>query len=241
MPLAEHDDAVKAIPPDRTDQPLRISVLPWRSRCDRPIPYAHRSKAADGDVAIDTIPIANNVSWRLLPSICLGALTGNPFRAWMCRYAQPQNLTAAMPQNHISIQQAERDRRDHEQIHRCDAVGMIAKKGLPALRWWPPSPHHLLCNRGLPDIDAELKQFAMYPRCSPKRVGGTHLPNELANLRRCIRPATTRSRFPAPIGSEAGPVPADYRLRCDDFQSVQHPGSQLIKPGKHRAVNVAER
>jgi hypothetical protein len=30
MPLAEHNNMVKTIPPDRTDEPLRTSVLPWR-------------------------------------------------------------------------------------------------------------------------------------------------------------------------------------------------------------------
>ena len=29
MPLAKHDHMVKAIPPDRSDEPLRTSVLPW--------------------------------------------------------------------------------------------------------------------------------------------------------------------------------------------------------------------
>ena len=59
MPLAEDNDMVKTIPSDRTDEPLRMSVLPWRSWCDRPVPNAHRANATDKDIAIDTIPIAN--------------------------------------------------------------------------------------------------------------------------------------------------------------------------------------
>jgi hypothetical protein len=46
----------------------------------------------------------------------------------------------------------------------------------------------------------------VYPRSAPKRVCDTHLANEAANVRRCRRPATERSGFPAPIGSEAGAV-----------------------------------
>jgi hypothetical protein len=46
MLLAKHKDMVKAIPPDRSDKPLRASVLPWRSRRNGPIPNAHRSKPA---------------------------------------------------------------------------------------------------------------------------------------------------------------------------------------------------
>jgi hypothetical protein len=29
MLLAKHNDMIKAIPPDRSDQPLRTSILPW--------------------------------------------------------------------------------------------------------------------------------------------------------------------------------------------------------------------
>ena len=75
----------------------------------------------------------------------------------------------------------------------CNAVGMIAQKGLPALRRWLPSPRHVFCHGGLPNIDAKLEQFTVDPRCSPKRVRDAHVANELANDFRCLWPATVRS------------------------------------------------
>src|SRR5271157_102381 len=117
---------------------------------------------------------------------------------------------------------------------------MIAKEGLPALRRRPPFPCHVLCDRGLSDIDAELEQLAVYPRCAPKRVCDTHLADKAANVRRCLRSATARSGFPAPIGSEAGAVPAHQRLRPYNLQSVQNPGSQPIEPNKQQPIDAAE-
>jgi hypothetical protein len=38
---------------------------------------------------------------------------------------------------------------------------VIEQEGLPALRRPSPSPCHILRNRGLSGIDAELEQFAM--------------------------------------------------------------------------------
>src|SRR6516164_9662508 len=160
MPFAEHDNMVKTIPSDRTDQPLRISVLPWRPWRDRPIPYTHCSKPLDDDIAIDAIPIANKISWRLLPAVGFGQLMGNPMGARACSHTQPQKPAAGMLQDQKSIQQPKRDRRDHEQIHRRNAVDMIA------LRRWLPSHGHVFCHGGLPDIDAKLEQFAVDPRCS---------------------------------------------------------------------------
>ena len=240
MPLAEDNDMVKAIPSDRTDEPLRMSVLPWRSWCDRPVPNAHRANATDKDIAIDTIPIANDILRRLLPAVCLGELTRNPLGARMRGHAQPQNLTAGMPQDQKSIQQPERDRGDHEQIHRRDAVRVISKKRLPSLGWRTPSSRHVLGNGGLPDIDAELEQFAMNPRCTPKRVLNTHVSNELTNLQRSLWSATARSRFPPPIGSESGPVPTDHCLRFENFQGIQHAGHKTIQPSKHQAIDALE-
>src|SRR5262249_4505010 len=91
MPFAEHNDMVETIPSDRTDEPLRVPVLPWRPWRDRPIPYAHCSKPLDDDVAIDAISIANDISWRLLPAVGFGQLTGNPMGAWACSHAQPRS------------------------------------------------------------------------------------------------------------------------------------------------------
>jgi hypothetical protein len=62
-----------------------------------------------------------------------------------------------------------------------------------------------------------------------------------ANVRRCLWPAAARSRFPAPIGSEPSAVPADHRLRLEDFQCVQYSRRHMIERGKHQPVNAAER
>src|ERR1700724_3129881 len=78
--------------------------------------------------------------------------------------AKPQNLSAAVPHDQQSIEQAKRDRRHDEQIHRRDAVGMVMKKRLPALRRWSSSLYHIFGHARLADIDAELKQLSVDPR-----------------------------------------------------------------------------
>jgi hypothetical protein len=111
---------------------------------------------------------------------------------------------------------------------------VISKKGLPSLRRRSPWPHHVLRYGRLPDIDAEHEEFAVDPRCTPKRVRNTHVSNELANLQCCLRSTTARSRFPAPTGSEADVVPADHRFRFEDFQSVQHARAKRYSPANTR-------
>src|SRR6201993_1295566 len=83
MPLAEHDNVVKTLPPDRTDRSFTISVLPRRSRRGWPIPNAHRPKAAGEDVTVDGVAVTNDVSRRYFPTIRLGELGRNPFSRWV--------------------------------------------------------------------------------------------------------------------------------------------------------------
>jgi len=118
---------------------------------------------------------------------------------------------------------------------------MIVKERLPALRWWTSSLRHVFCHRGLPDVDAELEQFAVNAGCTPERVGGAHLVNKPANFSWDCRPATPRPRFPEPIGSKTGTMPADYGFRFDDLQCVHNIRSERIKPGKHKPVDATER
>jgi len=74
MPLPEHDNMVQAIASDRTDRPFTISILPRRSRRGRPIPNAHRPKAADEGVTVDGVAVTDDVSRRSFPTIGLGEL-----------------------------------------------------------------------------------------------------------------------------------------------------------------------
>src|SRR3981189_2557194 len=83
MPLAEHDNVVKTFPPDRTGRPFPLSVLPRGSRAGRPSPNAHRPKAADEDVTVEGVAVANDVSRPHVPTTGIGKLVRNPFSRWV--------------------------------------------------------------------------------------------------------------------------------------------------------------
>src|ERR1700726_2354877 len=197
--LAEYNNVVKAFPSDRTDQPFSISILPRGARRRGSIADAYRSESADKDLTIGPVPVTNEIARSLFPPACFRDLICDPFCRWMRCDAKPQNMSPAVPHDQQSIEQAKRDCRHDEQIHRGDAVGMIAKERPPALGRRVSSPDHVLGHAGLSDLDAELEQLAMDPRRSPQRIGNAHLADQLADLQRNCWPATPRFRFPAPI------------------------------------------
>src|SRR5262245_48523903 len=94
---------------------------------------------------------------------------------------------------------------------------MIFQKGSPTLRGRPSMADHILTHARLPDIDAQLQQFAVDARSSPKRVLAAHLSDQLTHFHRHRRTARlTVSNFPCPEPSEALPVPGNDGFRLDD-------------------------
>ena len=78
--FAKHHDMIDALPSDRTDQPLRISVLPRRSRRDRSISDAHGANTPKEHLAIGSITVMDKIAWSLVPSVGPDQLPGDPFR-----------------------------------------------------------------------------------------------------------------------------------------------------------------
>ena len=96
-----------------------------------------------------------------------------------------------MPYDDKTIEDLERDRWQDKKVDRSDAVGMVAEKRSPALRWWPRVAAHIPSNRRLSDLEAELEQFTMNVWRAPEWVRAAHLANERAQLSRDLRSANT--------------------------------------------------
>src|SRR2546429_831635 len=240
VPLSEHTNVVKAFPSDRTDQPFGISILPrgaWRRWS---VANAHRSKSSDKDIAIGPIAIADQIVGSSFPAESFRDLICNPFCGRMRCDAEPYDLSSAVPHDQQSIEQTKRDCRHDEQIHRGDPIRMIAKESLPTLRRRASSPGHILGHTRLPDFDAELEQLSMDPRRSPQRISNAHLVDKLAYVRGCSWSATTTSRLPAPIRSEARAMPTDDRIRLDDRQRIASLGKQSIEANKYQPIKNAK-
>src|SRR5258707_13470728 len=84
-----------------------------------------------------------------------------------------------MAEDDQNIEEAEADRRHHEQIHRGDAGGMVAQEGLPALARRAPTSPHVLRHCRLGDLDAQLEQLALNPQRALQRIGKAHLANKI--------------------------------------------------------------
>ncbi len=191
--FAEYNDVVNAFPSDRTDQPFGICVLPRGTRRCWPVANAYRSEFANKDLTIGPVSVTNEIARSLFPSECFRDLICDPFCRWMRCDAKPQNMSPTVPHDQQSIEQAKRDCRHDEHIHRGDPISAIADKGSPPLGRRVSSPDHVFGDAGLADLDAELEQLAMDPRRSPQRIGNAHLADQPSYFDRNRRSAGTRS------------------------------------------------
>src|SRR3984893_8395165 len=183
MRLAQDNHMIDALAPDRSDQPLGKAILPGRGWCNWPIPDAHGAQSAGDDCTVDAIPVANHVARSFIPRECFCDLPRNPFRGWMCRDADPDQLSAVQSHDDVGVEQVEANGRDNEQVHGGNILSMITQKGAPSLAWRPASLGHVFGHTRLRDLKPELEQLTVNARRSPKRIFETHPPDQRAQLR----------------------------------------------------------
>src|SRR4051794_9707712 len=117
---------------------------------------------------------------------------------------------------------------------------MVQEERSPALRRWMPVSGHVLGNRSLADIDAELEEFSMNARSAPERICQAHLVDQLSNLEGHLGPAGSSSRLPAPEGAESSTMPSYDRLRPHDCHRIKNSRREPIQQYKDKPIERFE-
>src|SRR3984957_13460871 len=104
MDLAQDNDVVQTLTPDRSDQPFDKAVLPGRGWCGWLVPDPHGSQSARDHAAIDTVAIADEVARSFIPGKCLRYLTSNPFGRRICCDVDPDEVSAVQPADDEGIE-----------------------------------------------------------------------------------------------------------------------------------------
>ncbi len=240
MRLTEDDDLIQALAAQRADQALRYSVLPWRSRCNRPVADTHCLNPRGKNTPISSIIVTNQIRRRRSPRERLRNLPGKPFSRGALCHLEPQQLPAAMTHNQKGEQALEGRRRNHAHIDCCNRLGVDAQKGLPALGRRLSASRHVLRNCRLGHLETQHQQFAMDPRRTPQRVLPAHPPDQIAQFTIDLGPPCPLPRFPAPISLETPAMPSQNGLRSNHQSRTKQARPKLGHPYKHRAITAAQ-
>src|SRR4030081_2007398 len=221
MHLAQDNDVVHTLTPDRSDQPFHKAILPGRGWCGRLVPGAHGGEWAWADAAIDPVAIADEVVRSLIPGKCLRYLTCNPCPRRICCDVYPDEVSAAESDDDEGLEQIEADGRDDKQVHGGNVWRVVTQEGPPSLAGRPPPFDHVLGNARLRDLKPELEQFVVNAWRAPKRVFDAHPPDQRAQLRVDLRSPSQCARLPTPVATKTGPMPMHHRLGPDDCENLQ--------------------
>src|SRR5258708_3485559 len=236
MCLAQNNDVIQTLTPDRSDQPFGKAILPRRVWCDRLVPDAHGAQSARDDAAIDPVAIADEVVRSLIPRKCFRYLTRNPFCRRICCDVDPDEASAVEPDDDEGIEQVETDSWSNEQVHGGNVRRVVTQEGSPSLAGRPPS--FVLGDARLCDLKPELEQFAVDAWRAPKRIFHAHPPDQYAHLRVDLRSPSLWGRLPTPLHAKAGPMPTNERLGPDDREDLQDRRNPAVELDKEPAIIV---
>jgi hypothetical protein len=109
---------------------------------------------------------------------CFSQLLDNPDAGGIASDIEVENAPPAMADDEEAIENAERDRRDREEVHRCDRLAMIPQEGHPSLRRFRISRRtlHPTGDGSLRDLEAQREKFARgceeHPRSGSRQPFG---------------------------------------------------------------------
>jgi hypothetical protein len=238
MDLAQDNDVVQTLTPDRSDQPFDKAVLPRRGWCGWLVPDPHGAQSACDDAAIDPVAIADEVARSLIPGKCLRYLTCNPFGRGICCDVDPDKVSAVEPDDDEGIERVETDSWNNEQVHGSNVRRVVVQEGPPSMAGWRPSFDHVLGDARLRDVKPELEQFAVDARRAPRRILNAHPPDQCAQLRVDLRSPSLGARLPTPVTAKAGPVLTHERLGPDDCENLQDRWKPAIQLDQEPAIMV---
>jgi hypothetical protein len=108
------------------------------------------------------------------------------------------DAATVMGQDDQHEQQSIRHSGYDEEVSGCDLMDMIREERPPCLGWRAVTARHVLRDRRLADVDAQLHELTVDSRRAPQRIGCRHRTNQAADLRRDRRSAQAVSTFPRP-------------------------------------------
>src|SRR5260370_2925610 len=80
----------------------------------------------------------------------------------------------------------------------------------------------------------------MDARRTPQRIVNAHPPDQRAQVRVDLGPASKGAGFPTPVMAKAGPMPTHQGLRSDDSDGPEHRWKPSIQQDQEQAIAVLE-
>jgi hypothetical protein len=194
VPFVDHEDVIEAFPTNRPDDALGEGILPGCPRGDEDLAHPQAFQPPHEHVAVDGIPIAEQVRVRGLIREALDQLVGSPGGGWVVGNVDMDEFSTMVSKNQEPEEQAEGERGDNEEVDGDNVTDMRLQEGAPRRGWPRRGAPHVLGNGELGDLIAEETEFGLDPTPAPGRVRSGHVADQRAKLKIERRATTGRRR-----------------------------------------------
>src|SRR5262245_20589859 len=183
MTLVEHNDVIEAFPSNRPDDALSEGILPGRSRGDEDLAHPEAFHPPDEDIAVDRVPVAEQVLGRGLFRDALDKLVGGPGGRGVVGRVDMDEFSTVVVKDPEPEEQAEGQGRDYEEVDGGDLVAVRSQEGAPGGGGPRRRAPQVLGNGEPDDFIAEEAEFGLDPAPAPGRVLSGHAADERAELK----------------------------------------------------------
>ena len=157
MMLIEHDHMVEQVATAVADEALSNAVLPRAFERSANGFHTKDFRSCQDFSAKSGIAVVNQIARRCVERKCLAQLLTHPGAGWMSRHIEIKDSSSIMCDDEEAIENAERECRHGEEVHRGDGLAVVLQEGLPRLRflWIVRRLAHPAQNRSLGNVEAE--------------------------------------------------------------------------------------
>ena len=133
MPLMEDDHLIQTLLTDTANEPLDIGILPRTLWSSQYFLDAHMAHTLPKVGAVDTVPIAEEIAWRLVPGTRFDHLLDRPLGRGMLRHVDVDDPPSIVGEDHEHEEHTECNGRHREEIEGYHVLHVSLEERLP--RW----------------------------------------------------------------------------------------------------------
>jgi hypothetical protein len=182
LSLMQDHHVVQARATETPDEPLDRGLPPRASWGDAHVSNAHMPHPLPKGGAVDAVPIAAEIPWRLVPREGVGDLVCGPFRRRMRGDMHGYETPPLVSEHHEHQEPCVGDRWHDQAIQGHQILVVVVEQGRPRRGWRLLRRRPRCRHRRFGHVNAHLPQFPDDPGRASRRIRLPHRLDELADL-----------------------------------------------------------
>ena len=239
--LAQDEDVVETLAPDRPDETLREGILPRAAGSREDLVDPHALHAVAEGVTVDRVAIAEEVGGGGVVREGVHDLLSGPRSGGMLGNVEVEDPTPMVSKDDQDEEHPQARGGNGEEVDGDQVLDMVGEERSPGLgrRWAPLGDQP--GDGALRHLDPKLEELSMDSGRAPQRISGSHFSDEGHDLGVDRRAAPGGpAREPGPVLAETASLPTQDRVGSHEHEGLPPPGPDPGQPHPEEAIRRAQ-